>query len=149
MAWFPRRPSKRTVFRAWLYSGIVYSFTVMPVWSQEGDIPDPTIDDFNPLPAAIGSEDEAPAPFADPEVRETEMEADAPVTLTTEQAGFLKQTPVQRQRAFLDAANNSEETLKLGRDSFERGLMPLEDYADLTQADLEIRLSVAGLQNDR
>lgn len=149
MAWFPRRPSNRTVIRAWLCSGIVYSCAILPVWSQEGDIPDPTIDDFTPLPAAIGSEEDAPAPFADPEVSETEMEADAPVSLTTEQAGFLKQTPVQRQRTFLDAANNSEETLKLGRDSFERGLMPLEDYADLAQAALEIRLSVAGLQNDR
>ncbi len=150
MAWFPRRPSNRTVVRAWLCSGIVYSCTILPVWSQEGfDIPDPTIDDFTPLPAAIGSEEEAPAPFADPEVSESEMEAENPVSLTTEQAGFLKQTPVQRQRSFLDAANGSEETLKLGRDSFERGLMPLEDYADLSQAALEVRLSVAALQNDR
>ena len=149
MGWFARRASKRAALRAWLCSSLVCSCAILPVWSQDGDIPDPTIDDFTPLPAAIGSEEEAPAPFSDPEVNESELEFGASANLSSQQTGFLKQSKIERQRAFFDAVNNSDETLKLGRDSFERGLMPLEDYADLTEAALEIRLSVAGLQNDR
>lgn len=142
--------TKRTAIQAWLYSGIVCSCAILPVWSQDGDIPDPTIDDFTPLPAAIASEEDVPAPFADVEENESELEANlAASNMTPQQSGFLKQTPIQRQRAFMDAASHAEDALKLGRDSFERGLMSLEDYADQTQAVLETRLSIAGLQNDR
>lgn len=149
MPWFPRRILSRSLVRAWLYSGIVYSFAILPAWSQDGDIPDPTSDDFTPLPAAIGSEDEAPAAFADPEINESALDAGLSVSISPQQSGVPKESATQRQRLFFDAMNDSEATLKVGRDSFERGLMPLEDYSDLTQAALEIRLSVAGLQNDR
>ena len=151
MTWYSRQIfQQRTSIRTWLYSGIVFSCAVLPVWSQDADIPDPTTDDYIPLPPAISSEEDAPAPFSDPEINETQLDAAGPdAALTPQQTGFLKQSAIERQRAFMDAVRNSEETLKVGRDSFERGLMPLEDYADLTQAALEIRLTVAGLQNDR
>ena len=148
MAWFSRHHLAHSVIRTCLCSGILFSCAILSVWSQDPDLQDPTIDEAAPLPAAI-TEDDAPAPFADPEANESELEAGPRASFTPQQTGFLKQSAADRQRAFLDALHNSEETLKLGRDSFERGLMTLEDYSDLTQASLEIRLSVAGLQNDR
>lgn len=149
MTWMPRRTLKRGLVRTWLYSGLVCTCALLPVWSQEVDLPDPTIDEFTPVPPAISSEEDAPEPFSDPEIAESQLGPNLPDSLTEQQAGFLKQSVVERQKSFMSTLRQADETLKFGRDSFERGLMPLEDYADLTQAALETRLTIAGLQNDR
>ena len=149
--------SQHSRIQAWIYTGIVCSCAALPLWSQplwsqEGDIPDTTAEDYVPLPAAIASEEDLPSPFVDPETAESDLEAGAPTPEAPPQprgAGILKQSVIQREQAFMDALANADETLKLGRDSFERGLMPLEDYADQAQTVLETRLSVASLQNDR
>lgn len=146
MTRFPRRPG----IRAWVCSGIVLTCAVLPVWSQDPDPFDSGLDDFTPLPAAIGPDDPIPAPFSNLEENAAFLESGSSLSnLTPQQGTFLKQTVVERQRSFFDAANEAEESLKLARDSFERGLMPLSDYADQTQAALEVRLSIAGLQQDR
>lgn len=131
-------------------SGIVLTCAALPVWSQDPDPFDSGLDDFTPLPAAIGPDDLVPAPFSDPEENAAILEAGSSLSnLTPRQGSLLKQTAVERQRSFFDAANGAGESLKLARDAFERGLMPLSDFADQTQAALEIRLSIAGLQQDR
>lgn len=138
--------------QAWIYSGILCSCAALPLWSQEVDLPDTTAEDYVQLPPAIASEEDVPAPFVDEETAAADVEAGTPTPESAPQPrgeGVLKQSVIQRERALMDALTNAEETLKLGRDSFERGLLPLEDYADQTQAVLETRLSVANLQNDR
>lgn len=127
-------------------------------------VPEPTVDDFAPLPKAFfpddvdtermpapfESDEEVPEAFSDLEANATELDAGAPAAeLTPQQSSMVKQSAVERQRVFMGAAGSAEDMLKTGRDSFERGLMPLEDYADLAQSALEIRLSISGLQNDR
>lgn len=161
-----KRFSRNSVIRTWLSAGILCSSVVLPGQAQDVDVsvPEPTVDNFTPLPKAFfpddldtevmpapfDSEEEVPEAFSDPEVNAAELDA-GPRTdeLTPQQTGMVKQTLVERQRVFMGATANAEAMLKTGRDSFERGLMPLDDYADLAQSALEIRLSIAALQNDR
>ncbi len=139
MTRFSRRPGIRT----WLCSGIVLSCAVLPVWSQDQAPP-------------------APIPL-EPSVTEPNTSTNAPLVEGASipgegpsrrgqpgrQSSFLEQTSVERQRSFMDATRNAEESEELARDAFEKGLMPLQDYADQARTTLEIRLSVASLQRDR
>lgn len=145
-----RQFSRRPGIRSWLYSGIVLSCALSSAWAQDPDPFNSGLDDFSPLPPAIVSDEDRPAPFSNPEENAANLEAGSGLSnLTPQQGTFLKQSGAERQRSFFDAADTADESVKLGRDSFERGLMPLSDYADQTQAALEVRLSIAGLQQDR
>lgn len=139
MTRFSRRPG----IKAWLCSGIVLSYATLPGWSQE-EVPQAPI----PNEPAV----------SDPDTSSSVTPPDAPTNIganatrggvNSSQNEFLQQSSVERQRAFMSASRNAEESEELSREAFENGLMPLADYADQAKATLEIRLSVAGLQNDR
>ena len=136
------RISKRSCYRSWLCSGLLLSWTVIPALAQ----------DENPPPAPLPLEPGVSEPETRTDVAPIEGASDGkldPLGSELRRSSIAEQSAIERQRSFMDATRNAKESEELARDAFERGLMPLQDYADQARATLEIRLSVAGLKNDR
>ncbi|MDB5387842.1 MAG: hypothetical protein JWM11_3488 [Planctomycetaceae bacterium] len=65
------------------------------------------------------------------------------------QTAMLQQSNAERIKDFRSALDTAATSDELCKEMFDRGLMPLSDFAEQASANLEIRLAIADLQNDR
>jgi hypothetical protein len=118
------------------------------------DTPESTPDANNskPVPAPDNARESAsPAPKA-PAAEVITPGATTPRSgpiLTPRQTAMLKQSTAEQMKVFRDGLDTANASDELCKDSFDRGLMPLPDFAEQASANLEVRLVIADLQGDR
>jgi len=72
-----------------------------------------------------------------------------PPKLSARQTAMLKQSPREQQQIYREAADQAIESIRTCKESFDRGLMPLSDFADQASAAVEVQLAIADLRGDR
>lgn len=160
-----QRMSWRTAIEAslsslMLWGGVSLAFTTVPeafsVSQIRGQEPVPKVQPgvprapqpaagVNPSTTPVGAKSNPTGPEV---VKPTATPRPLP-KLSQRQTEMLKQSSTARMQAFRDAIDAANASTLTCKEAFDRGLMPLPDFAEQAAANLEIRLVVADLQGDR